>query len=81
MQELEDDWAKALEPIVDWSALGCDKTATDSTVWLGTGGSHTPLHYDTYGVNLVRGTTVVGLVDLDSSPNSLDASNLFSVVS
>lgn len=54
MQELEDDWAEELEPIIDWSTLGCDKGATDSTVWLGTEGSHTPLHFDTYGVNLVR---------------------------
>lgn len=54
VQELAEDWAKTLEQIVDWSALGCDKTAADSTVWLGTEGSHTPLHYDTYGVNLVR---------------------------
>ncbi|CAM9106479.1 unnamed protein product [Pylaiella littoralis] len=53
VEELEDDWAKALEPIIDWSTLGCDKAATDSTVWLGTEGSHTPLHFDTYGVNLV----------------------------
>lgn len=54
VQELAEDWAKALEQTVDWSVLGCDKTAGDSTVWLGTEGSHTPLHYDTYGVNLVR---------------------------
>ncbi|CAM9302213.1 unnamed protein product [Ectocarpus fasciculatus] len=53
LKELEDDWAKALEPIIDWSTLGCEKAATDSTLWLGTGGSHTPLHFDTYGVNLV----------------------------
>ncbi|CAM9161881.1 unnamed protein product, partial [Hapterophycus canaliculatus] len=53
VKELGDDWAKALETVVDWSALGCEKTASDSTLWFGTGGSHTPLHYDTYGVNLV----------------------------
>lgn len=54
IQELGNGWAKALEPVIDWSMLGCDKAATDSTVWLGTEGSHTPLHFDTYGVNLVR---------------------------
>lgn len=42
-----------LEPLIDWSALGCSKSVADSTVWLGTEGSHTPLHHDTYGVNLV----------------------------
>lgn len=54
VQELAEDWGKAVEHIVDWSAFGCDKTAADSTIWLGTEGSHTPLHYDTYGINLVR---------------------------
>eukprot|EP00903_Cladosiphon_okamuranus_P009113 g8706.t1 len=53
VKELAEDWGKALEHIVDWSAFGCNKTAADSTIWLGTEGSHTPLHYDTYGVNLV----------------------------
>lgn len=66
-QELAEDWAKTLEHIVDWSAFGCDKTAADSTIWLGTEGSHTPLHYDTYGVNLVSCTfsssAVVGVTN------------------
>lgn len=53
-QELAGDWGELLEPMIDWSSLGCDKAVTDSTVWLGTGGCHTPLHFDTYGVNLVR---------------------------
>ncbi|CAM9144060.1 unnamed protein product, partial [Ascophyllum nodosum] len=53
VKELSSDWANVLQPIVGWSALGCNKDASDSTVWLGTEGSHTPLHQDTYGVNLV----------------------------
>ncbi|CAM9866317.1 unnamed protein product, partial [Sphacelaria rigidula] len=53
VKELAGDWGELLEPMIDWSSLGCDKAVTDSTVWLGTGGCHTPLHFDTYGVNLV----------------------------
>lgn len=53
-QELAGGWKEILEPLVNWSALGCDKGAADSTVWLGSEGSHTPLHHDTYGVNMVR---------------------------
>ena len=34
-------------------AFGCDRGALDSTLWVGSRGCHTPLHYDTYGRNLV----------------------------
>lgn len=38
----------------DWTVLGqAGRDGTQSTFWLGTAGSHTPCHYDTYGCNLV----------------------------
>ncbi|CAM9974356.1 unnamed protein product [Phaeothamnion confervicola] len=40
--------------LVRWAQFGLgDKNESDSTFWLGTEGAHTPLHQDTYGVNLV----------------------------
>lgn len=41
-------WSEIL-PDVDPSAL----SERNNTLWLGTRGSHTPLHFDSYGVNLV----------------------------
>ena len=38
---------------VDWSALGAARGGEHSSLWLGSEGSHTPTHFDTYGVNLV----------------------------
>lgn len=38
---------------VDWNSLGLDRDGFDSTLWMGTSGSYTPCHYDTYGFNLV----------------------------
>jgi HSPB1-associated protein 1 len=39
---------------IDWSAFGfAERTAKDSTMWLGTKGAYTPCHYDSYGYNLV----------------------------
>lgn len=39
---------------VDWSAFGFPgRRGKDSTMWLGSEGSNTPCHQDTYGYNLV----------------------------
>lgn len=39
---------------VDWSCFGfVGRDGTQSTLWLGSEGAHTPCHYDTYGCNLV----------------------------
>ena len=39
---------------VDWSPFGfTGRDGTQSTFWLGTAGSNTVGHYDTYGCNLV----------------------------
>lgn len=39
---------------ISWKDFGYpEKTAKDSTLWIGTKGAHTPCHIDTYGCNLV----------------------------
>ncbi|KAM3962508.1 HSPB1 associated protein 1 [Aphomia sociella] len=39
---------------VSWKQFGyADKGATDSTLWVGSSGAHTPAHQDTYGINIV----------------------------
>lgn len=39
---------------VSWKTFGYpEKGASDSTIWVGSAGSHTPAHQDTYGVNVV----------------------------
>ncbi|XP_053613799.1 HSPB1-associated protein 1 isoform X1 [Plodia interpunctella] len=39
---------------VSWKQFGfADKGPTDTTVWVGSSGAHTPAHQDTYGVNIV----------------------------
>ena len=38
---------------VDWSFAGGASDGVDTTLWLGSGGSSTPMHYDTYGANVV----------------------------
>ncbi|XP_034241516.1 HSPB1-associated protein 1 [Thrips palmi] len=39
---------------VSWSSLGFpEMEVAGSTLWIGSGGAHTPCHYDTYGSNLV----------------------------
>jgi HSPB1-associated protein 1 len=38
---------------LNWRSLGFEYDTVHSTVWVGSRGAHTPLHYDTYGVNLV----------------------------
>ncbi|CAM9181020.1 unnamed protein product, partial [Discosporangium mesarthrocarpum] len=53
LEEFTEDKLNLLGPLVDWGVLGCSKRLEDSTFWLGSEGSHTPLHHDTYGLNLV----------------------------
>lgn len=39
---------------VDWSVLGLNgRDGKDSTLWIGSAGTYTPCHQDTYGFNLV----------------------------
>lgn len=38
---------------VSWKQFGFDKGPTDTTLWVGSEGAHTPAHQDTYGVNIV----------------------------
>ncbi|XP_052791100.1 HSPB1-associated protein 1-like isoform X2 [Mya arenaria] len=39
---------------VDWSVFGLlGRDGADSTLWVGSGGTYTPCHQDTYGFNLV----------------------------
>jgi HSPB1-associated protein 1 len=40
--------------MINWSDMGLsDRSGKESTLWLGSQGSHTPCHYDTYGINFV----------------------------
>ncbi|CAM1321543.1 HSPBAP1 (predicted) [Pycnogonum litorale] len=40
--------------VVDWSPLGFSgRHGGQSTIWIGSGGAHTPCHQDSYGYNLV----------------------------
>lgn len=53
MSKLCDDRPELMQAI-DWSVLGFSgRGGADSTLWVGSGESHTPCHYDTYGCNLV----------------------------
>ncbi|KAL3836744.1 hypothetical protein ACJMK2_022161 [Sinanodonta woodiana] len=39
---------------VSWNCFGLhERDGTDSTIWIGSSGAYTPMHYDTYGFNLV----------------------------
>jgi hypothetical protein len=40
--------------VFDWAEMGVPNvTAASSTFWMGSNGSHTPLHYDSYGNNVI----------------------------
>ncbi len=40
--------------MINWSDMGLkNRCGKDSTLWIGSQGSHTPCHYDTYGINFV----------------------------
>ncbi|CAF1308391.1 unnamed protein product, partial [Adineta steineri] len=40
--------------MINWSDMGLkDRCGKESTLWIGSQGSHTPCHYDTYGINFV----------------------------
>ncbi|KAJ8977965.1 hypothetical protein NQ317_008157 [Molorchus minor] len=40
---------------ISWALFGFpEKTADDSTIWIGSKGAHTPCHVDTYGFNLIH---------------------------
>ncbi|CAH2254557.1 jg22407 [Pararge aegeria aegeria] len=40
--------------IISWKQFGYpDKRASDTTLWVGSKGSHTPAHQDTYGYNII----------------------------
>jgi hypothetical protein len=39
--------------ILDWSDFIPNINAITSTIWIGSRGAHTPLHYDTYGQNCI----------------------------
>ncbi|XP_077484085.1 HSPB1 associated protein 1 isoform X2 [Amblyomma americanum] len=53
MSQVFKDLSSVLESL-DWSSFGFPgRKGADSTMWLGTEGSHTPCHQDTYGYNLV----------------------------
>ena len=53
MSELFSDHPSLLKDI-NWSSLGFPgRDGKESTFWMGSEGSHTPCHYDTYGCNLV----------------------------
>lgn len=42
------------EKLIDWSDIGLnERDGNQSTLWIGSQGSHTPCHYDTYGINFV----------------------------
>jgi hypothetical protein len=47
---LEDECPSAL---IDWSRFNAELTSLDTTLWVGTAGSFTPCHYDSYGCNWV----------------------------
>ena len=62
----EDSWAyfdykymstemhDAFLPLFSWEKFGFpDRDGSDSTLWVGTEGAHTPCHQDTYGENLI----------------------------
>ncbi|CAF4191489.1 unnamed protein product [Rotaria sp. Silwood2] len=40
--------------MIKWSDMGLkNRCGKESTLWIGSQGSHTPCHYDTYGINFV----------------------------
>jgi len=54
--------------MIDWSDMGLkDRTGKESTLWIGSQGSHTPCHYDTYGINFVA--QIVGRLKLNCFEN------------
>jgi HSPB1-associated protein 1 len=56
-REVFPDKLAALDAATAWDKIVVDYPATmrkhDCTLWLGSLGAHTPLHYDTYGCNVV----------------------------
>ncbi|CAF3339253.1 unnamed protein product [Rotaria socialis] len=50
----ENDDQHPLIHMIKWSDIGLkDRSGKESTLWIGSQGSHTPCHYDTYGINFV----------------------------
>jgi HSPB1-associated protein 1 len=49
-QLLDDECPPSL---IDWSRFSATATSLDTTLWIGTAGSFTPCHYDSYGCNWV----------------------------
>lgn len=39
--------------LIDWTRFSATATSLDTTLWIGTAGSFTPCHYDSYGCNWV----------------------------
>lgn len=40
--------------MIDWTPMGMKgRNGSQSTLWIGSQGAHTPCHYDTYGINFV----------------------------
>ena len=53
MRHLCSDYPDLLSS-VNWSLLGFEgRSGKDSAIWIGSEGSYTPCHYDTYGCNVV----------------------------
>lgn len=38
---------------LNWKQFGYAKGPVDTTLWVGSDGSHTPAHQDTYGYNII----------------------------
>lgn len=55
MNKWADDWPVGITSLgIDWSVVGLvDRSARESVFWLGSRGSHSLCHYDTYGCNMV----------------------------
>ncbi|KAG5175480.1 hypothetical protein JKP88DRAFT_338118 [Tribonema minus] len=50
--EIFGERTEAAAALLDWSSIGIGD-APQPTFWLGSAGAHTPLHFDTYGTNVV----------------------------
>jgi hypothetical protein len=51
LRELLDD--ECPPALIDWTRFCATATSLDTTLWIGTAGSFTPCHYDSYGCNWV----------------------------
>ncbi|CAF4910500.1 unnamed protein product [Pieris macdunnoughi] len=47
------DGDSELSKELNWKQFGYDKGPADTTLWVGSDGSHTPAHQDTYGYNII----------------------------